>query len=108
MVSSITGGFCGQDPSGICWAGRRRPIPPVELTAAIGPRKMNPDAGSRPNPARFPGGLLLAQRRVDVPTDLGDQLGAAGPLRVRCGTFQPTQVVDQAVSFRGVHRLSFR
>ena len=57
---------------------------------------------------RFAGGLLLAQRRLDVTTDLGDELGSAGPLHVRCGMFEPPQVVvDQAVSFHGVHRLSF-
>jgi hypothetical protein len=44
-----------------------------------------------------------------VPANLGDELGAAGPLHVRCGMFEPTQlIVDQAVSLHGVHRLSFR
>jgi hypothetical protein len=58
---------------------------------------------------RLAGGLLLAQCRVDVPANLGDELGAAGPLHVRCGMFEPTQlIVDQAVSLHGVHRLSFR
>jgi hypothetical protein len=46
---------------------------------------------------------------LDVPANFGDEFGAAGPLHVGGGVFQPTHIVlDETVSLHGVHRLSFR